>query len=263
MSRGPSSRRPLIAACGAALTAIALTPAAALADTPASGYEKFAGCPNREDIQACQTVDFAAGSFGLGNLTIPVGQGINLAGGASNTDLGSLFVSDDGSVLTPISLPVDGGIGGLTGDTTRGSDAVSAALSLTADPEFTAEGILLKLRFSFEGAGLPEGCGIGTAEEPVAIEFTNGTTVPPEGVEPLTGDPGSVDLDIIRSVVTSNKIQFVANAYAVPAATGCGDGVDAQINASAGLPSAAGASQSFARDASVAAAFDRTKVFGQ
>ncbi|MDO9356404.1 MAG: hypothetical protein Q7T55_22090 [Solirubrobacteraceae bacterium] len=261
MSRGPSSRS-LFAACGVALTAAALAPAAALADTPASGYEKFAGCPNREDVQACQTVDFAAGSFGLGNLTIPVTSAVSLAGGASNTDLGSFYVSDAGSVLKPVSLPIDGGLAGLTGDASSGSDAVSASPSLTADPEFTVDGILLKLRFGFEGAGLPEGCAIGSAEDPVTIEITNATTAPPEGVEPLTGDPGSADVDILRSVITSNDVLFVANAYAVPAASGCGDAVDGQINGRAGLPAAAGASQTYAREASVAAAFDLIKVFG-
>ena len=81
-------------------------------------------------------------------------------------------------------------------------------------------------------------------------------------LEPLTGDPGNVDVDIIRSIITSNRILFVANAYAVPAASGCGTQLDGLINASAGLPAAPGASQTFARDASVAAAFDRTKIFG-
>ncbi|MDQ8043713.1 MAG: hypothetical protein AAGC46_03600 [Solirubrobacteraceae bacterium] len=147
---------------------------------------------------------------------------------------------------------------------------MSAVPELTADPEFTANGIRLQLRIGLDGAGLPDGCGVGTAEDPLVIDLTNGTTTPPDGVTPLTGNQGSASFDAINSIITSSHIVYVDNGYAVPAASGCGatiagqdvGSVDGAINTHAGLPAAAGASETYARDARVSAAFDLTKVFG-
>ncbi|MDQ8043714.1 MAG: hypothetical protein AAGC46_03605 [Solirubrobacteraceae bacterium] len=120
MSHGPS-HRSLRNACGVALAAAVCAPvAAAHAAAPVAGYEAFAGCPDREDIQACETIDFGTGSIGLGSLVVPVAQAVHFAGGASNTDAGSFYVADTGRVLAPVSLPLTGGAGGLTGDPRSG-----------------------------------------------------------------------------------------------------------------------------------------------
>ncbi|MEH3052595.1 MAG: hypothetical protein PGN13_01110 [Patulibacter minatonensis] len=269
MSR--STFRLLRSAGGAVLIASALAPAAGVAATPASGFEQFTGCPDRDDIQACQVIDVAGGSLGLGRLEVPIAQPLHFAGGASNTDAGSFFVAESGRVLAPTALPIAGGAAGLTGDADGGADAVAARVELTADPEFTVDGIRASVRIAFEGAGLPDGCGIGTADAPLVLDLTNATTTPPDGTAPISGDAGTPSFDAFASIVSSEHVLFVDNAYAVPAVSGCGStiggrevgSVDDLVNASAGLPAPAGASQTFLRESTVRAAFDRAKVFGR
>jgi hypothetical protein len=69
-----------------------------------------------------------------------------------------------------------------------------------------------------------------------------GTTNPPPPNNPITGSLGRLSVFDNGNILHADGAVFVDNAFAVPAATGCGSFgmLDSEINSAQGLPAAAG-----------------------
>jgi hypothetical protein len=88
-------------------------------------------------------------------------------------------------------------------------------------------------------------CYIGSSSNPLIWNLTTGVTKPPAGVEPLKGSSGKLEFLENNEIAEFQNVKLVDNAWSAPGATGCGGfGVelilDPIINASVGVPSAAG-----------------------
>src|SRR5262245_39074593 len=68
--------------------ALVLPSASAMADTPAPGYEDFAGCPGPKEIPTvvfCSKTIIKSGHFQMGSKDVPISKPITLSGGVLPT----------------------------------------------------------------------------------------------------------------------------------------------------------------------------------
>lgn len=113
----------------------------------------------------------------------------------------------------------------------------------------TSPTLAVPVKIHLHNALLGPKCYIGSDKDPIVWNLTVGTTDPPAPNEPITGDGGTLDSGPIAGTDGAASIgaigaTLVDNAFAVPAATGCGPLglglLDPVINAKVGLPSPAG-----------------------
>jgi hypothetical protein len=90
-------------------------------------------------------------------------------------------------------------------------------------------------------------CYIGSDSTPILLKPTTGTTSPPPPATPITGDPGTIDVQPDPNghnaiVASFAGARLVDNSVGVPGATGCGlfGALDPLINLAFGLPAAPG-----------------------
>ena len=108
------------------------------------------------------------------------------------------------------------------------------------------EGIALAIpvKIHLENPLLGRECYIGSNNNPITVEFTVGTTSPPPPNEPITGKAGFATLKDNYEFIENYDHTDVDNAFAVPAATGCGGQfahlVNPLVNKKVGLPAPAG-----------------------
>jgi hypothetical protein len=262
--------RRIKAAC-TAMIAVLLAALGIAASAAASSelYEKFDLCPieNSEVLRCLHSVT-ESGEVVLGSKKVPIVNPVTMQGGFGKATEGfaKLNAPTNGITLSKTPQPVPGGLLGLVPP--EGSPPLVAALvELAAENGLTGvnstlelagtvqiseanlrnkEGVALKMpiKVKLENPFLGNNCYIGSDKSPVMWNLTAGTTTPPEGVEPITGETGTVQiLDGGRILkVTGNTV--VDNAWSAPAASGCGGWlsflVDPVINLASGLPSAAG-----------------------
>lgn len=230
-----------------------LVPVTSASAQVAPGYEEFEGCPSRTvnpNIVACFTSLVHDGHLKLGSKNTPIQDPIRLAGALVNTgqDAGGFEVGtfDGGRQEVP------GGIIGLTGFDWLINLFPGGLLQLHAESELVGvEGtpftdpFTLKIRVKLENPLLSNNCYIGTTSNPIVLNLTTNTTNPPPPNMPISGSLGHPEIDpnLPGPVIRSENI-LVDNAFAVPAASGCGflglGLIDALVNSQAGLPSAAG-----------------------
>jgi hypothetical protein len=270
--------RPLRAAAAAlASAALLAVPAASQAATPKPGYTQFKGCPNRPDIGACQTATITGGYFKLGKKTVPITKPITLTGGLTNGEVPTLAYEAGGGLKSdPIKVP--GGLSGMTGLSeaflnliTFGSNDVYATPELVSDPVITPDGINLPLRIKLKNNFLSANCSIGSAAAPVVIRLITGTTTPPAGFTPLTGNSGTdTAYDPATAILKSTGVKYVDNTFSVPGASGCGNYIGSLnvgfindlVNSTIGLPATPGKSEAVQTGITIQVALDLTKVFG-
>jgi hypothetical protein len=228
------------------LTALAVTVGALLMSATsasaavAPGYEEFIGCPGRgvnAQIVACFTSVVHSGNLKLGSKDTPITDPIRLTGGIVNNgaDGGGFVVG----TFNGGTQQVPGGIIGLTGfdwlinlfpgnllKLYAKSELVSTAGTPFTDP-FT-----LKIKVKLENPLLSNTCYIGSNANPIVLNLHETPTS-----EPVV-DPG------LPGPVIRQDADLRDNAFAVPAASGCGflglGVIDALVNAQAGLPAATG-----------------------
>jgi hypothetical protein len=257
----------------AASAALALPAVSSAAINP--GFTQFTGCPQRDDVGACQTATITGGSFKLGNKVVPITSPITLTGGVTNAEVARLVYGPGGGLKSaPIKVP--GGLSGMTGLgeaflnlITFGSNDVYATPELVADPTITPEGINLPLRIKLKNNFLASSCAIGSASAPVLIKLITGTTTPPAGYTPLTGAQGESTFDDQKFIITTTGVKYVDNTFSVPGASGCGSYlgpinvglINNLVNSTIGIPATPGKSQAIQSGVTIQVAVDTSKVF--
>jgi hypothetical protein len=244
------SRRLAAVAAAAVVGACALA-TTAMADTPAPGYEEFAGCPNEPTVVLCARTVIDGGHLLLGSTDTPIENAIELNGGVRQD--GTFGFTAVGGLSTPRQR-VPGGLLGLTGFDWLANLFSIDALEVYARAQ--AAGTIgspvgptvdLPLKIKLENPLLSSSCSIGSNADPVSLHLTSGTTNPPAPASPITGRDPDFSFDPGRPgvlVLTNGKL--VDNAFAAPRARGCtmllpGLGlIDPVVNLRSGLPSAAG-----------------------
>lgn len=259
----------------------------ARAGTPSGDYAVFRHCPyqTNANVQACVVATINSGSFKIGRASVPINKPIVLQGGVNNAaGFGELYVPTDAPAMSPTALEVPGGLLGLmepdatwpgplvqafwnivntVNDVTATAELVGTAqanLIYAAFPPSTGDATVIQLpiRIHLQNPFLGNTCYIGSASHPIVLKLVANTTSPPPPNGPISGVPAT--LSIVTTTQPDGQIlmaengTLVDNAFAVPAAKGCGntllpipiitpilqDIVSAAVNLKEGLPAAAG-----------------------
>jgi hypothetical protein len=219
---------------------------------PAPGFEKFAGCPSTASTLLCIRAETNGGHIQMGSKDVPINQQVVFSGGIQSDFSTIAYTSQGGLVSPPLRIP--GGLVGLTGLSefiinliTFGANNVYAQTELVGTPRAVGltSGLFLPVRVKLQNPFLFSTCAIGSAANPVNLNLTTGTTAPPPPNTPISGVLNDTVIDPDNSLVLlfPNNV-YVDNAFAAPAASGCGlftmGLIDTLVNATSGLPSAAG-----------------------
>lgn len=105
--------------------------------------------------------------------------------------------------------------------------------------------VKLPVKVHLENPLLGSSCYIGSSSSPIWWNLTTGSTKPPAGTAPIHGTSGKLTFPEKEEIAQFEGASLVDNAWSAPAATGCGGFLveyilDPIINASVGVPSAAG-----------------------
>jgi hypothetical protein len=249
----------LVSALGAGLMAAALLAPGAFADTPAKGYEQFAGCPSPKEnpnISLCLVNKIKGGHFQMGSKDVPITKTMTLSGGV--TAKGELFPSPAGG-LSKAKQKVPGGVIGLTGLTWLLEFFGSEALTLYATTELAGkpsnpfeDPLTLPIRVHLENGILGNNCYVGSFTNPIVLKLTTGTTSPPPPNKPISGhNPTSFEETENPFIARFKNAEFVDNSFSAPAASGCvltlfgfiPINIDGLVNSQSGLPAAAGTNE--------------------
>lgn len=264
------SLRPL-AAAAMAIGVAAVSAASASASAPTGIYAPFKYCPYQNSaLTGCLVSNTTSGSFRLGTATVPVTTPIVLQGGIAVDDNNNTTwynAGNGGATLSNSPQNVPGGLlglmnpGGFFGlleqafeNAVRSANGVTATAELAGPVQFNylnylisdGTAVTLPLKIHLQNAFLGPNCYIGTTSSPVTLKLTTGTTAPPAGTAPITGDPGTLTQDDDGHYALASGVKLVDNAFSVPAATDCGylplDKllITAAVNSREGLPARAG-----------------------
>ncbi|MFV2174405.1 hypothetical protein ACFHW2_07750 [Actinomadura sp. LOL_016] len=220
-------------ALGAVLTGTALAAPAAAEEIPELSHED---CPELPDgavpgYWLCNSVVVSGGEFSFGSFEQQIDSPMRLVY-ANGFDAETF---EETSILASFEsewMQVQEGI--------FGDPFVTAvyAKAEAIDLDLVNGNVQLDLRVRLRNPLLGSQCTIGTANDPIELDLTVGTTSPPPPNQPISGSP-PVDVSTDPWVV---KTTLVDNAFSVPGADNCGiaDTGNWLVNLIAGLPSAAG-----------------------
>jgi hypothetical protein len=269
MQRLTGLRRSVL--IGAAALAVAIACAApALAKEPTGDFAVFKQCPvSNPSVNLCFFAQSSGGEFHVGTTTVPINKTITLQGGSivnEETGAETFVAASNGETLSKTPLAVPGGLLGIIAPTgwpqwlqnifnefiNNGITGVTATTELVGNPGISrsnllaAEGTALELpvRVKLGNTFLGNSCYIGSAAHPIVQHLTTGTTSPPPPNTAISGSVGELEFkDEFQLVIIKNN-SLVDNAYAAPAAEGCGGIfsflIDPAVDAKLGLPSPAG-----------------------
>lgn len=262
MRPSTNSWRALLACLAMACLALAMTSAPALAKGEPNpdnilhkeDFLKFQNCP-LEVAKACLYSETLEGEFKLGNKTTTLVNPTFLQGGLSFLGAVTLPVLPPrfgAEEVSKASQPIPGGLTGISpllGGEASATAELAGTIIVTPTNLGFGRNIALEfpIKIHLENENLGPNCYIGSDEEPVMLKLTDGTTEPPEGVEPMSGKIGvNKGIDKARIAAFYGNT-LVDNTFAVPAAKNCGEGVlepilTAAVNAGIGLPSSPGTS---------------------
>jgi len=263
-----------------AMTSLGALGFASAASAHTGLWARFNQCPSTtKGVEKCVQSITSGGEVVLGNKTVPIVNPVTLQGGLGEPVLNAkeetyyeaFYGASNGETLSKTPQPVPGGLTGLVNCkeisnfiVRLGCEAVfenhltgvnatlelaKPASSIIVNEEHLAfeEGTALQLpvKVHLENPFLGSGCYIGSSSNPLIWNLTTGKTHPPAGTEPLTGTTGVLELFEKAQVAVFEGAKLVDNGWSAPGASGCGGfGVelilDPIINASVGVPSAAG-----------------------
>lgn len=262
--------RKLALSVAAALTLALAAAVPAMASGPTGDFAVFAQCPtNNPAVNLCIYAQSSGGEFKVGTTTVPINKTITLQGGSilnEETGAETFVAAKNGVTLSKTPLTVPGGLLGIIAPTgwpvwlqnifnefiNNGITGVTATVELVGNPGISRtnllfqEGTALQLptRVKLDNPFLGSSCYIGSAAHPVTQNLTTGTTAPPLPNLPISGAVGELEFKDEFTLVIIKNNSLVNNAYAAPAASGCGGIfsflIDPAVNAKLGLPSAAG-----------------------
>lgn len=270
-------KRSAFRALSAAIAVVAL--GALLAAPGASAhtgeFAKFNNCPStNKSVEKCLYALTTSGSVVLGKKTVPIVNPVTLQGGVgvpNEEDVANFFGATNGVTLSNTPQPVPGGLTGLVNCKEisnvilrisceavfeNGFTGVNATLEL-AKPASEIRvnqvalagelGVALKLpvKVQLENPLLGSECFIGSSSSPLIWNLTTGETTPPAGTAPIHGARGTLSFLEKFEIAKFTGNKLVDNGWSAPGANGCGGFfgelfLDPIINASVGVPSAAG-----------------------
>jgi hypothetical protein len=230
--------RLAVAVATAAMGLAALTTASASATTPS-----FDRCPRTTPgLLGCVDVQATDGSIAADNHRLPLaGAHIRIEGGL---DANLAFVPPaSGDALTASPVDVPGGLFGTNLPYNLNSVKATVEQAGPISYDYFASTVTAPIRIRFTNPLLGTHCVIGSATSPITLTLITGTTNPAAPNAPISGVLGTIESVPGTVVAFIGQVQ-VDNAFAVPAATGCGIVAQTQvtkaINKNLGLPSAAG-----------------------
>ncbi len=249
-------RTIIVAAGAAAMLLVFAATASALSPEEKERFLQFSDCPLTQ-AGACVVSDTTGGEFiiGTSHKAVPLTKPILMQGGLPSMFLYEpkpLIAAADGNTLAKVPEEVPGGlvgIGNLGGEVTATAEIAGPASSVLVDDlavELPSLGpaVTLPLKIKLNNELLGENCYIGSDSEPVVLHLTTGATHPPNPKEAIAGSKGTVKTYAKEKLLTVTNAKLVDNAFAVPAAKGCGGAaeeiVDTLVNDDIGLPAAAG-----------------------
>lgn len=211
-------RSKLLVVLGAAALALMLFASMAQAKEPAKGYERFAGCPSKEEkstIKSCQLVRITGGFFKMGNKNVPIEKEMTIGGGTN--EFGEEFSYNSKGGLSKAAQKVPGGVVGLTGLTWLLEFFGSEALTLYATTELAGQAgspfeepikLPIKVHLTNPSGLLGNNCYVGSNSNPIQLNLFNGSAG-----EFKEGVPSTVS-------VFYNLILF-DKTFSAPGANGC------------------------------------------
>jgi len=256
-----------------ALLALSFTGTAAAKLT--GNYARFAQCPfTNIEVKKCLYSVTESGETVLGSKKVPIEKQVVLQGGlgvANEAGDRHFFAASNGVTLSKAPQPVPGGLAGLVEckkisdfflrlscEVTfeNGLTGLNATLELARPAseiivneihlgEGQGTALEMPVKVHLENPFLGSSCYVGSSTSPIIWKLTDGTTSPPKPNEPITGSGGEAFFLEEGRILEDKGTKLVDNAWSAPGATGCGGFLvelllDPIVNASAGLPAAAG-----------------------
>ena len=240
-------------------------------------YTRFQFCPwMNPEVERCAYAVTEGGEVVLGSKKVPIVNPVTLQGGYSEpategpeAGFSKFFGATNGVTLSKAAQPVPGGLLGLVPPESspplvkavvelavkNGLTGVNSTLELarpaseirineTALAEGQGVTLILPLKAHLENPVLGSSCYVGSSAAPIIWELRTDATNPPEPNESISGNAGSIHFLDGGFIVEVQDAVLVDNAWAAPAASGCGgllsSLMDPVINAIAGLPATAG-----------------------
>lgn len=264
-----------LAGMGVAL-ALLLSPSTSLvlaaSHHPTGEFSQFDECPLSEPrLSDCIYADVDAGSFTIGNRTVPITKPVILQGGFKGAGPRIEFLgAENGETLSEAAQQVPHGLLGVTAPTSwprllqewfdesidKGMTEITATLELAKPPtaiELSTEHLLfeegvalgLPAKIKLENPLLGSNCYVGSEAHPLVIDFTTGTTDPPPPAKPLEGAVTKPVFNAEYTLTTISNGRLVNNSFTVSqGATGCGGllsyFVDPLVDSALNIPSSAG-----------------------
>jgi len=253
-----------------ALTALSLAGSASAKLT--GEYTKFANCPRTNpEVNKCIQSVTNSGEVVLGAKKVPITNPVTLQGGFSTpvAEFSKFFAATNGITLSKAAQSVPGGLlgivppeksptlvkllskfffeNGLTGvNSTLELAKPASEIKISEVHLGEEEEVALKLpvMLHLENPFLGKNCYVGSTSAPIYWDLTTGFTAPPKPNEPIRGFSGEFKFLDGGKILLLNNDKLVDNAWAAPAANGCGGIlgflVNPIINGQIGLPAAAG-----------------------
>jgi hypothetical protein len=242
--------RRAIAATIAIAIAMATGADVSMAAAPTGSYAPFSDCPyENPEVRQCLEVEVSGGEFKLGKLRIAVLHKTLIQGGSSlnfETNREKFYGAKDGATLPAVGEPVPAGSGlsGVAAVLELARPASEIGLSASNLAAGQGEVISLPVRIRLESGQLGTACYVGSSSSPIYLHMMVGRTSPPPPNSPISGVGGSFVFAEEGALLRDTGFRLVDNAFAAPAATGCGGPraplVDTFVDERAGLPAAAG-----------------------
>lgn len=236
-------------------------------------FAKFQQCPwTNSEVSRCVYSVTTGGEVVLGSKKVPIVNPVTLQGGYGKpvAQFSKFFAATNGITLSKTPQPVPGGLAGLVNckeisniilrvscEVTfeNGLTGVNSTLELArpaseikiseihlAEEEGVA--LVLPIKVRLENPFLGSSCYVGSSSSPIIWELRVDETHPPAPNKPIKGSGGTTKFLEEGQILELKDAVLVDNAWSAPAASGCGGIfsflIDPIVNASSGLPAAAG-----------------------